>query len=174
MGKANNHSAPFPIETLQRYLYEHLNGFRGPLQVTKIEGGQSNPTYILTTPQTRYVLRKKPPGKLLPSAHAIEREYHVMQALRGADFPVPRMRLLCADSAIVGTPFYVMDFVEGRRFVAQSLPSLSRAERTAIYDAMNETIARLHSVDYAALGLADFGKPANYLSRQIDRWTGQY
>src|SRR5438105_2681795 len=162
------------LARLESYLREQMPEFRGPLQISKMEGGQSNPTFRIDTPNRRYVLRKKPPGKLLPSAHAIEREYRVMHALKQVGFPVPQMRVLCEDASIVGTPFYLMDFVDGRRFVAQSLPSLPRSERSAIYDAMNETIARLHTLDYAAIGLADYGKPANYLARQIERWTRQY
>lgn len=164
----------FDSVRLESYLRGHLPHFRGPLAIAKIEGGQSNPTYILDTPNTRYVLRKKPAGKLLPSAHAVEREYRVMHALREVGFPVPRMHLLCEDQNVIGTPFYLMAFVEGRHFIAQSLPSVAHWERGPLYDAMNDTIARLHSVDFAALGLGDYGKPSNYLVRQIERWTKQY
>ncbi|MEO1320968.1 MAG: phosphotransferase family protein, partial [Pseudomonadota bacterium] len=128
----------------------------------------------LTAASGSYVLRRKPPGKLLPSAHAVDREFRVISALYGADFPVPRPHVLCADDSIIGTMFYVMDFVEGRIFWEPDLPDCDPAERGAIYDAMNETIARLHTIDYAALGLEDFGKPGNYFARQISRWSKQY
>jgi aminoglycoside phosphotransferase (APT) family kinase protein len=170
----NRTPGQFDAARLESYLREQMAEFRGPLEITKMEGGQSNPTFRIVTPNRAYVLRKKPPGKLLPSAHAVEREYRVMRALKQTGFPVPQMRVLCEDPDILGTPFYLMDFVEGRRFVAQSLPSLPPAERGAIYDAMNETIARLHTLDYGAIGLGDYGKPANYLARQIERWTRQY
>ncbi|MEM1438585.1 MAG: phosphotransferase family protein [Pseudomonadota bacterium] len=159
---------------LLEYLSDTVEGFAGPLEVTQFKGGQSNPTYKLTAASGSYVLRRKPPGKLLPSAHAVDREFRVISALYGADFPVPRPHVLCADDSIIGTMFYVMDFVEGRIFWEPDLPDCDPAERGAIYDAMNETIARLHTIDYAALGLEDFGKPGNYFARQISRWSKQY
>jgi aminoglycoside phosphotransferase (APT) family kinase protein len=162
---------PAPLEAWMR---DHVAGFRGPLEVEQFRGGQSNPTYRLRAASARYVLRRKPPGKLLPSAHAVDREYRVITALGKVGFPVPRTYALCLDDTVIGTAFYVMDYVEGRVFWAPTLDELPRAERAAIYDAMNETIARLHGFDPAALGLADYGKPGNYVARQIDRWTRQY
>ena len=164
----------FDTEALERHLAEHVEGFEGPLTVRAFKGGQSNPTYQLETPQRRYVLRRKPPGKLLPSAHAVDREYRVMTAVRSTGFPVPQTRLLCTDDSVIGTWFYVMDHVEGRIFWENTLPGLEPAERRAIYDAMNSVLARLHQIDYAAIGLTDFGKPGNYFARQIHRWTQQY
>jgi len=164
----------FDPARLEAWLRDHVAGYQGPLAIEQFGGGQSNPTYRLTTPSGRYVLRRKPPGKLLPSAHAVDREYRVITALGKVGFPVPRTYALCLDDAVIGTAFYVMDYVEGRVFWAPTLDELPRAERAAIYDAMNETIARLHGFDPAALGLADYGKPGNYVARQIDRWTRQY
>ncbi len=140
----------------------------------QFKGGQSNPTYLLTTPGGRYVLRRKPPGKLLPSAHAVDREHRVMSALFEAGFPVPRPRLLCEDEEVVGTTFFVMDFVDGRIFWEPGMKGSDPAERAAVYDAMNATIARLHSFDVGALGLTDYGRPSGYVARQIRRWSQQY
>lgn len=159
---------------LLEYLSDTVEGFAGPLEVTQFKGGQSNPTYKLTATSGSYVLRRKPPGKLLPSAHAVDREFRVISALYGAGFPVPRPHVLCADDSVIGTMFYVMDFVDGRIFWEPDLPDCAPEERGAIYNAMNETIARLHTIDYAALGLEDFGKPGNYFARQISRWSKQY
>jgi aminoglycoside phosphotransferase (APT) family kinase protein len=159
---------------LSDYMTSHVEGFRGPLQVQQFRGGQSNPTYLLEADSGRYVLRRKPPGKLLKSAHAVDREYRVISALYGADFPVPRPYVLCEDDIVIGTAFYIMECVEGRIFWELDLPGLAPDERTAIYDSVNDTIAKLHSFDYAALGLQDFGKPGNYFARQISRWSGQY
>ncbi|PWE17701.1 phosphotransferase family protein [Marinicauda salina] len=159
---------------LERWMAANVDGYEGPLTVSQFRGGQSNPTYKLTTPGREYVLRRKPPGKLLPSAHAVDREFKVMDALGGVDFPVPTMHGLCEDESVVGTAFYVMDFVEGRIFWDPYLPDLDKAERRAIYDASNKTLADLHSVDYEAIGLGDYGKPGNYFQRQIGRWTKQY
>ncbi|MCM5680013.1 phosphotransferase family protein [Schlegelella sp. S2-27] len=166
----------FDVQALTTYLEQNLEGFAGPLSVELFKGGQSNPTYKLTTPQRSYVMRAKPGpvAKLLPSAHAIEREFKVMQALHGTDVPVARMHLLCEDESIIGRAFYIMEFVEGRVLWDQSLPGLSREQRGAIYDEMNRVIAALHSVDFAARGLADYGKPGNFFERQIGRWTKQY
>src|SRR6185312_11361481 len=138
-------------------LTKHLPGFVPPLQVRQFRGGQSNPTYLLTTPVRRYVLRKKPGGQLLHGAHMIEREYRVIKALEGSGVPVPSVPLLCEDSAVIGTPFYVMDFLEGRVFRDPAVPEVDPAERAAIYAAMSDTLAKLHQVDWQAAGLADFG-----------------
>jgi len=164
----------FDVERLAQYLSANIEGFAGPLQVGQFEGGQSNPTFLLVTPARRYVLRRKPPGKLLPSAHAVDREYRVITALRHANIPVARSWVLCMDDSVIGTAFYVMEYVDGRVLWDQSLPGMSRAERAAIYDEMNRVIAALHKVDYHAIGLDDYGKPGNYLERQISRWTKQY
>jgi aminoglycoside phosphotransferase (APT) family kinase protein len=164
----------FPTDRLVAWMAEHVEGFRGPLEVEQFRGGQSNPTFRLTAGSKRYVLRRKPPGKLLPSAHAVDREYRVITALGGTDVPVARSYALCLDEGVIGTAFYIMDYVEGRVFWDPTLPELAPAQRGAVYDAMNDVIARLHKVDYAKIGLADFGKPGNYFGRQIDRWTKQY
>ena len=167
-------SLRFDEQRLSEYMTSHVEGFHGPLQVRQFRGGQSNPTYLLQADSGRYVLRRKPPGKLLKSAHAVDREYRVISALYGADFPVPRPYALCEDDAVIGTAFYIMEYVEGRIFWELDLPGLGPDERAAIYDSANDTIAKLHSFDYAALGLHDFGKPGNYFARQISRWSGQY
>ncbi|HXX12253.1 MAG TPA: phosphotransferase [Burkholderiales bacterium] len=164
----------FDVERLAQYLSANIEGFAGPLQVGQFEGGQSNPTFLLITPTRRYVLRRKPPGKLLPSAHAVDREYRVITALRQANIPVARSWVLCMDDSVIGTAFYVMEYVDGRVLWDQSLPKMKPAERAAIYDEMNRVIAALHKVDYHAIGLDDYGKPGNYLERQISRWTKQY
>jgi aminoglycoside phosphotransferase (APT) family kinase protein len=167
-------SLRFDEDRLSDYMTSHVEGFHGPLQVRQFRGGQSNPTYLLQADSGRYVLRRKPPGKLLKSAHAVDREYRVISALYGADFPVPRPYVLCEDDIVIGTAFYIMEYVEGRIFWELDLPGLEPNERAAIYDSVNETIAKLHSFDYTALGLGDFGKPGNYFARQISRWSGQY
>lgn len=160
---------------LGEYLREHLPGFRGPLTVRQFQGGQSNLTYLLETPQQKYVLRRQPPGVLLKSAHAVDREFRVMQALSQVPgFPVPEPFVLCEDRDVLGSMFYVMRHVPGRIFWNCSMPDLDPVERAAVFDSANETLARLHTVDYAALGLSDFGKPGNYFSRQISRWSRQY
>ena len=164
----------FDTEKLETYLAEHIEYFRKPLDVRQFKGGQSNPTYQLTTPNRKYVLRRKPPGKLLPSAHAVDREFKIISALHPTGFPVARPYLLCEDESIIGTTFYVMECVEGRIFWDGTLPGLEPNERFAVYDAMNETLARLHSFDYQAIGLGDYGKPGNYIARQIARWSKQY
>ena len=164
----------FDVAALERYLATHIEGFRGPLDVVQFKGGQSNPTYALSAADRRYVLRRKPPGKLLPSAHAVEREYRVMTALRDSAVPVARTWCLCEDDAVIGSAFYVMDFMPGRILWDPALPGLAPAQRAALFDEMNRVIAALHRVDHAALGLADYGKPGNYFARQIDRWSKQY
>ena len=166
----------FDIQALSAWLDSHLDGFAGPLTVEMFKGGQSNPTYKLVTPARSYVMRAKPGpvAKLLPSAHAIEREFTVLSGLAGTEVPVPRMHVLCEDESVIGRAFYVMEFVEGRVFWEQSLPGMSSAERGAIYDEMNRVIAALHRVDVAAAGLADYGRPGNYFDRQIGRWSKQY
>ena len=170
------HSQALNVDALVAYLTRHLPDFAGPVSVERFHDGQSNPTYKLGSRGHSYVLRTKPgpAARLLPSAHAIEREYRVMRALRGTDVPVPAVYCLCEDEAVIGRAFYVMDFVDGRVLWDQSLPGLSTAERRAIYEEMNRVIAALHSVDYHAAGLEDFGKPGNYLARQISRWSKQY
>ncbi len=164
----------FDEDRLERYLREHVPGFRGPLTVEQFKGGQSNPTYRLRSPQGTWVLRRKPPGKLLPSAHAVDREYRVMAALGEADFPVPRMVLLCEDEDVIGTMFYVMEYVEGRIIWEATMPGWSPADRAEVYDQVNATIAKLHMIDPASIGLGDYGKPGNYFARQIGRWSKQY
>ena len=166
----------FDIDRLHDYLQRELEGFAGPLQVAQFQGGQSNPTYLLTTPVRRYVMRSKPGpvAKLLPSAHAIEREFRVMRALRTQGIPVPEVLLLCEDEDVIGRAFFVMEHVDGRVFWDPALPGTSGPERAAVYDEMNRVIAALHGVDVAAAGLADFGRAGNYFERQIGRWTKQY
>jgi len=159
---------------LAEYLAANLDGFAGPLTVRQFPGGLSNPTYMLETPKKKYVLRRKPPGVLLKSAHAVDREYRVMSALHGVGFPVPKPLVLCGDDSVIGTMFFVMDYVPGRIFIRCAMPELGRAERTKIYDAMNETLASLRRVDFNAIGLGDYGRPGNYFARQIARWTTQY
>jgi aminoglycoside phosphotransferase (APT) family kinase protein len=166
----------FDTDALTAWLSVHLQGFAGPLTVEMFKGGQSNPTYKLVTAERSYVMRAKPGpvAKLLPSAHAVEREFAVMRGLYGTDVPVAEMFCLCEDEGVIGRAFYVMEFVQGRVLWDQSLPDMSNAERTAIYDEMNRVIAALHKVDYTKQGLASFGKPGNYFERQIGRWSRQY
>jgi aminoglycoside phosphotransferase (APT) family kinase protein len=164
----------FDAARLEAYLAARVPGFDGPLAVRQFKGGQSNPTYLLETPRRRYVLRRKPPGKLLPSAHAVDREFRIIGALHAQRFPVAEPVLYCADEAVVGTPFYVMGYVEGRVIWEPHMPGAQPAERAAVYDAMNATLARLHSFDPAAIGLADFGRGENYVARQVERWSKQY
>ncbi|MEN0652820.1 MULTISPECIES: phosphotransferase [Hyphobacterium] len=159
---------------LDRWMRANVDGFAGPLSVSQFKGGQSNPTYRIDAGGKSYVLRRKPPGNLLPSAHAVDREFRVMSALGTTGFPVPRMHGLCEDRDVIGTEFYVMDFVDGRIFWDPFLPDLPKDERGAIYDAMNATLAQLHGVDPAKAGLGDYGKPDHYIARQIARWSKQY
>ena len=164
----------FDEAPLWQYLQQHLDDFELPAQLRQFQGGQSNPTYLIQTPSKKFVLRKKPPGKLLPSAHLIEREYRILRALPDTEVPVPRARVLCEDPSIIGTPFYVMDHVEGRVITGVHLPNLTPSERRAIYTDYARVGAKLHAVDYKACGLSDFGKPEGYVARQLDRWTKQY
>jgi aminoglycoside phosphotransferase (APT) family kinase protein len=164
----------FDEAALERWMQAHVEGYGGPLTVEQFRGGQSNPTYRLTTPNRRYVLRRKPFGQLLKGAHAIEREAEVLTGLARADFPVARVYGLCTDETVIGAWFYVMEMVEGRIFWDAALPEIAAAGRPAYFDAMNATIARLHRIDHAAVGLGDYGRPGNYFERQIGRWSRQY
>jgi aminoglycoside phosphotransferase (APT) family kinase protein len=167
----------FDEARLAAWLGPRIERFGDHLQVRQFQGGASNPTFLLTTEAAdgpkRYVLRKKPPGQLLSSAHQVDREYRVMKALEGLA-PVPHMRALCEDAEVIGTAFYVMDYLEGRIFRDAALPDLEPAERAAVYDQLNATLARLHQVDFATVGLSDYGRPGNYFERQVARWTRQY
>ncbi len=163
----------FDEAKLKDWLSGHID-VSGGFAVRQFSGGQSNPTFLIETGGRKYVMRKKPPGALLKSAHQVDREYRVMKALGQTDVPVPIMRALCEDDSVVGTAFYVMDFLEGRIFRDPLIPGVTREERAAIYDEMNAVMARLHSVDYEAIGLGDFGRPGNYFERQIARWITQY
>src|SRR4051812_38154556 len=164
----------FDEAALDRWMRANVAGYAGPLEVRQFKGGQSNPTYQLITPTKKYVLRRKPPGKLLPSAHAVDREFRIISALHPTGFPVAKPYLLCEDESVIGTMFYVMDCVEGRIYWGPLLPDQTPEQRHAIYNAMSETFARLHSLDWRALGLEDYGKPGSYVARQISRWTKQY
>ncbi|MFZ5525188.1 MAG: phosphotransferase family protein [Pseudomonadota bacterium] len=159
---------------LQAWLERQVPGCQGPMRLERIHGGQSNPTFFVYVGDQALVLRKQPPGELLPSAHAVDREFRVQQALADTGVPVPRMRAFCDDRAVIGTPFYVMDKLDGRVLSSQAIPELPPAQRRACWLAMAETLARLHAVDWAALGLADYGKPGNFFARQIGRWTRQW
>jgi aminoglycoside phosphotransferase (APT) family kinase protein len=162
-------------DRLEAYLTQNIPGFEGPLSAEKFPGGQSNPTFKLTAGGTSYVLRRKPPGELLKSAHAVDREYRVITALQDTDVPVPKTYVLCEDDDVIGSMFYVMEFLEGRILWDPALPDArDNAERAAVYDAMNATMAALHNVDVDAVGLSDFGRPGNYFERQLARWTKQY
>lgn len=161
-------------EVLLPYLERHVDGFRGPLQVEKFRGGQSNPTFRVTAASGVYVLRRQPPGKLLKSAHAVDREFRVLAALAGSDVPVPRVYHLCADRDVIGSLFYVMEYCDGRIFWDAAIPEVDRDERGAIYDEMNRVLAALHRVDIDTVGLAGYGRPGNYFRRQYERWTTQY
>ena len=172
--KAVAESHRFDEAKLLAWMQTHVEGFQGPLEVRQFKGGQSNPTYQLITPSKKYVLRRKPPGKLLPSAHAVDREYKVITALYPTGFPVAKSYGLCTDDGVIGTWFYVMDMVEGRILWDQTLPQYEPAERHAIFMAKINTLADLHNTDHEAIGLSDYGKPGNYMGRQVDRWTKQY
>ena len=164
----------FDVEGLDRYMKQHVAGFAGPLTVQQFKGGQSNPTYRIDTEGGSYTLRRKPPGALLPTAHAVDREFRVISALKETAVPVPNSYALCEDESVIGTPFYIMEFVEGRVLWEPQLPGMEPAERADIYDAMNGVIARLHDVSYEAVGLGDFGRLGNFVARQIRRWSRQY
>lgn len=159
---------------LAAYLEAQVPGFRGPLTATKFKGGQSNPTYRIDATSGSYVLRRKPPGKLLASAHAVDREFRVLQALQASEVPVARPLHLCSDESIIGSMFYLMEFVDGRIFWDPALPDIAAEDRARYYDAIIDAMAALHRVDVAAVGLADYGKPGNYFARQIARWSEQY
>ena len=163
-----------PLDRLETWIAEHIDGFRGPLAAEQFEGGQSNPTYKLLAGSGCYVLRRKPLGHLLPSAHAVDREYRVMHALSGTAVPVPRVYALCEDDRVIGSAFCVMEFLDGRIFWDPRLPDLSPAERQTMFQSMNTVIAALHSVDHLEVGLAEFGRPGNYMARQVARWSRQY
>jgi len=164
----------FDEAALARWMEANVAGYAGPLEVAQFKGGQSNPTYQLITPGKKYVLRRKPPGKLLPSAHAVDREYKVITALATTGFPVAKTYGLCVDDSVIGTWFYIMDMVEGRILWDQTLPQYEPAERHAIFMDKIKVLADLHNTDYQAIGLGDYGKPGNYMGRQVDRWTKQY
>lgn len=165
-----------PIDTraLRAYMDAHVEKTDGDLLVEQFQGGQSNPTYKVTAGNQRYVLRRKPPGQLLPSAHAVEREYRILTALAGSDVPVPATYALCEDASVIGTAFFLMDYVEGRILWNPTLPGMARDDRAAHYDELNRVIAALHRFDFAAAGVSDFGRPGNYIERQIARWSKQY
>ena len=169
-------SAALAIDTtrLDDYLREHIDDYAGGAKVRQFLGGQSNPTYLVEDASGTYVLRKKPPGKLLPSAHAVDREFRVISALSGSGVPVPRALLLCEDESVIGQMFYVMDYVPGRVFASREMPDCSPAEVTAMYESMADVLGTLHAVDYEAAGLGDYGKPAAYVERQVVRWSKQY
>jgi aminoglycoside phosphotransferase (APT) family kinase protein len=167
-------SLPFDVAGLERYLTDVIAGFRGPIRVQQFVHGQSNPTYLLETGNERYVLRRKPPGALLPSAHAVDREFRVMRALLPTEVPVPRTFCYCEEPSVIGTAFFVMEYVEGRVLQDVSLESMQSAERSAIYAELNRVIAALHRVEPVNIGLGDFGKHGGYVARQVARWTKQY
>jgi aminoglycoside phosphotransferase (APT) family kinase protein len=164
----------FDEAALSRWMEANVEGFCGPLTVEQFKGGQSNPTYKMVTPARAYVLRRKPPGPVLKGAHAVEREAKVLSALGSVGFPVAKVFGLCTDEGVIGSWFYVMEMVEGRIFWDATFPEVSREERPAYFDAMNATIAQLHSIDHEAVGLGDYGKPGNYFARQVGRWSKQY
>ena len=164
----------FDVAPLEHRMERHVDGFAGPLTVSQFKGGQSNPTYRIDTVSGSYVLRRKPPGKLLPGAHAVDREYRVLAALGAQGFPVPRVYGLCEDESVIGTPFYVMDMVQGRIVWEAEFPGLGREQRAAHFEAMNATIAQLHGYDPEAIGLGDYGKASGFVERQVARWSKQY
>lgn len=160
--------------TIARYLESRIDGFQGPVTIQKFDMGQSNPTFRLDTPDRSFVLRRKPPGQLLKSAHAVDREFRVQSALQGSDVPVARMHLLCEDTDVIGSMFYVMEHIAGRNFFYPELPGEDNATRAGVAEEMNRVLAALHEIDVAARGLSDFGPPGDYYQRQIGRWTKQY
>jgi aminoglycoside phosphotransferase (APT) family kinase protein len=167
-------SLDFSTSELTTYLERHIDGFRGPVSLDKFDQGQSNPTFLLTTPASRYVLRRKPPGELLASAHAVDREYRVLKALEDTDVPVPQALHLCEDDTVIGSMFYVMSFEDGRIFWDPALPEVERDQRRPILEAQVRVLAAMHNVDIESVGLSDYGPAANYYQRQIGRWTKQY
>lgn len=169
-----NTAQTLDLEAVGAYLADTLPGFEGPLSARKFEGGQSNPTFLLMTPKKNYVLRRKPPGSLLKSAHAVDREFRVQKALADTDVPVAKMHLLCDDDSVIGSMFYIMDHVDGRNFNDPTMPDLSNPDRAAVIDDMNRVLAALHMVDIDAVGLSDYGPPGNYFERQLGRWSKQY
>ncbi len=162
------------IPKVSAYLEKPLWGFEGPLEVSKFQAGQSNPTFLLKTPSRNYVLRRKPPGVLLKSAHAVDREFRVQKALQDTDVPVSKMHLLCEDDDVIGSAFYIMDHIDGRNFMDPRMPDMDKAGRAGVIDEMNRVLAALHEVDIDAVGLSDYGPPGNYYERQVARWTKQY
>jgi aminoglycoside phosphotransferase (APT) family kinase protein len=164
----------FDTARLAAWMQAHVEGFLGPVDVQQFAGGQSNPTFLVQSANHRYVLRRKPPGKLLPSAHAVDREFRVIAALQDTEVPVAKARALCEDASVIGTAFFVMDYVEGRLFWDAALPEVARTDRGAIYEEMTRVIAALHAVDFTAAGLGDYGKAGRYIERQVARWTQQY
>ncbi len=166
--------SPLDVEAVSKYLKPRMDGFDGPLEATKFESGQSNPTFLLTTPTNNYVLRRKPPGVLLKSAHAVDREFRVQKALAGTDVPVAKMHHLCEDDAVIGSSFYIMDHISGRNFDEPTLGDLNNADRTSVMKDMNRVLAALHDVNIDEIGLADYGPPGHYLERQVSRWSKQY
>ncbi len=166
--------SPLDLQAVSKYLKPRLDGFDGPLEATKFESGQSNPTFLLTTPTNNYVLRRKPPGILLKSAHAVDREFRVQKALAGTDVPVAKMHHLCEDDSVIGSSFYIMDHISGRNFDEPTLGDLNNADRTSVMKDMNRVLAALHDVNIDEIGLADYGPPGHYLERQVSRWSKQY
>jgi aminoglycoside phosphotransferase (APT) family kinase protein len=166
--------SPLDVEAVSKYLKPRLDGFDGPLEATKFEGGQSNPTFLLTTPTENYVLRRKPTGFLLKSAHAVDREFRVQKALADTDVPVTKMHHLCEDDSVIGSSFYIMDHISGRNFSEPTLGDLNNADRTCVMKDMNRVLAALHDVNIDEIGLADYGPPGHYLERQVGRWSKQY
>ena len=164
----------FQTARLVDFLERNIEGFAGPITISQFRGGQSNPTYLVSSPTARYVLRRKPPGSLLPSAHAVDREFRVIRALHARGFPVPKPVVYCDDNNVIGTAFYIMAFVSGRTFWEPAMPGSNPSERASVYDAMNKVLAQLHSFEPADLGLQDFGKGENYVGRQVKRWSAQY
>lgn len=170
----SNAAAHLDTGAVAKWLSGHMDGFEGPLEAEKFPGGQSNPTFLLKTPKANYVLRRKPPGQLLKSAHAVDREFRVQRALAGTDVPVARMHVLCEDDSVIGSMFYVMDHVQGRHFDDPRLPDLAHDERRPVMDEMNRVLAAIHDTDLQATGLSDYGPEGNYYARQVGRWTKQY
>ena len=164
----------FNESALDRYMAKHIDGYRGSFTTLQFEGGQSNPTFMLESESGRYVLRKQPPGELLPSAHQVDREYRVMHALADSDVPVPKMYALCEDTSVIGTKFYLMEMVDGRLYTKTALPDMPRQDRRRVYLDMAKILAALHKVVPADVGLEDFGRPGNYFARQVSRWSKQY